>query len=109
MKPDRQSSEVSRVFFDILAYLADHPDAGDVVEGIVQWWLLEQRIKQQIPVVKRALAELGKKGFVLEHRDRNGRIQYRINRRKHKQIKEFLNHRLNELDCNSANGNVEKP
>ena len=28
----------------ILAYLSDNPDAGDTFEGIVEWWLLNQRI-----------------------------------------------------------------
>jgi hypothetical protein len=104
-----QSTEVSRIIFDILAYLADHPDAEDTIEGIAQWWLLEQRIRQQIPVIENALAELADKGFVIKQSGSNGRIRYRINRRKQRQIKEFLNRRQNISDCNSDKGHIELP
>ena len=94
----RQSSEVSRTLFGILTYLADHPEADDTIEGISQWWLLEQRIRQQIPVIEKALAELVHKEFVLEQSGRNGRTRYRINRRKQTQIKAFLNQKFNDRD-----------
>jgi len=29
---------------EILAYLADHPDAQDTLAGIFEWWLLERKI-----------------------------------------------------------------
>ena len=93
MNNEHQSSEVSRVLFDILAYLADNPDAEDTIEGIAQWWLLEQKIRQQIPMVEKALAELVKKGFVLAQGGSNGRTRYRIDQRKQEQIREFLKRR----------------
>ena len=95
MNSDLQPSEISRTLFDILAYLADHPKAADTIEGIAQWWLLEQRIRQQIPVIEKALGVLVEKGFVLEQSARNGRTRYRINQRKHTQIKSFLERRQN--------------
>jgi hypothetical protein len=89
----RHSNEVSRVLFDILAFLADHPDADDTIEGVAQWWLLEQRIRQQVPVIEKALTVLVEKGFVLEQGSSNGRTRYRINHRRYKQIKAFLKQR----------------
>ncbi|CAB1080685.1 hypothetical protein D1AOALGA4SA_8364 [Olavius algarvensis Delta 1 endosymbiont] len=86
----RHSNVVSRALIDILAYLADHPDADDTIEGIAQWWLLEQRIRQQIPVVEKALAVLVEKGFVLKQSGSNGRTRFRINRRKRKEIETYL-------------------
>ena len=85
-----QSNEVSRILCDILTYLADHPEASDTIDGIAQWWLLEQRIRQEIPAIEKALTELVAKGFVLEQRGSNGRNHYRINRHKQKQIIAFL-------------------
>lgn len=95
-----RSRDVSRVLVDILAYLADHPEADDTIEGVAQWWLLEQRIRQQIPVVEKALAVLVEKGFVIEQGGRNGRMRYRINWRKQKQIKTFLGQRYTDMDFN---------
>jgi hypothetical protein len=102
----RQSSEVSRVLFDILAYLNDNPDAEDTIEGIAQWWLLEQRIRQQIPVVEKALFELVESGLILAQGGSNGRTRYRINRRKQKQIKAFLDQRHNRSNGNSGFGQI---
>ena len=106
MKNVRKSSKESRVLFDILAYLADHPDADDTIEGIAQWWLLEQRIRQQIPVVEKALAVLVEKEFVLEQGGINGRTRYRINRRKQKQIRAFLEQWQNDPVGNSDDGHI---
>ena len=30
---------------DILAYLAEHPQAMDTLEGIAEWWLMRQHIR----------------------------------------------------------------
>ncbi len=106
MNNAHQSREVSRVLFDILAYLADNPDADDTIEGIAQWWLLEQRIRQQIPLVEKALTKLVEKGFVLEQSGSNGRTHYRINRRKQRQIRAFLGRRQNDPDGNSEDEHI---
>ena len=98
MNTVRLSKEVTRVLSGILAYLADHPDADDTIEGIAQWWLLEQRIKQQIPIVEKALAELVNRGFVLAQGGSNGRTRYRINRHKQTEIAAFLDRRQNDLN-----------
>ncbi len=75
---------------EILAYLAEHPDAQDTVEGIVEWWLLEQKIKRQMTQVKDALTELVAQGLVLEDKGKDGRIHYRMNRRKSGEIRALL-------------------
>ena len=76
--------------YDILAYLAEHPDAEDTLEGIMQWWLLEQRIKHWTAEAQGALDELVAEGFVLERRDSDGRAHYRLNRRKAKNVDALL-------------------
>ena len=93
VKPDLYSNEKSHVVYEILTYLADHPDSSDTLEGIVQWWLLERKINHKIENVKEALAELAAKGLVLENRGRDGRIHYRINGRKHGEIQALLEQR----------------
>lgn len=76
--------------YEILGYLAENPDAGDTMEGIVEWWLLEQKIKRETDRVEEALAELVAKGLVLKRKGENSRTHYRINQSKYKEIQELL-------------------
>lgn len=70
----------------ILAYLTDHPSAQDTLEGIVEWWLLEQEVKFETARVKKALFELVTKGLVFEKKGPDSRIHYRINQSKYREI-----------------------
>ncbi len=90
VKRDLPSEEKSEIIYEILAYLVDHPDSGDTLEGIVEWWLLERKIKRQTANVKEALTELVTKGWVLEYKGRDARTYYRLNRRKHEEIQALL-------------------
>jgi hypothetical protein len=83
----RDKSEIAR---EIMAYLAEHPDAQDTLDGIVQWWLLEQRIQYQKTMVKETLGELVKTGFIVEYQMENSLTSYRVNQGKKKEIEEFL-------------------
>lgn len=94
MKPRAPTAEKLPVAREILAYLAEHPDAQDTVEGIVEWWLLEQKIKRHTAQVKEALAELVAKGLVLERKGKDARIHYRVNRRKSGEIRALLRERF---------------
>lgn len=64
---------------EILDYLIRHPQAKDTVEGITEWWLLEQRIKNALIEVKAALNELVAKGFVVAQQNGDKRIHYGLN------------------------------
>jgi len=75
---------------DILDYLVGHPQAQDTLEGIAQWWLMEQRIKHVISQVKSALNELVREGLVLEHEGADGQARYSINLEKRAQIRARL-------------------
>lgn len=52
---------------EILAYLERMPQASDTIEGIVNWWLYDQRLRTGREVVLAALADLVSAG-VLEQR-----------------------------------------
>lgn len=73
----------------LLAYLNENPQAQDTLEGMV-WWLLEQRVRFYTTSVKQALAELVAEGLVLEHQGPDGRLHYRLNRRRARRIRERL-------------------
>lgn len=74
----------------VLGYLAENVEAQDTFEGIVEWWLLEQRIKHQTAAVREALKELTARRLIVERRTRDSRVHYRINRGKLKEVRELL-------------------
>jgi hypothetical protein len=75
---DADSSEAQT----ILNYLARHSQARDTLEGIVQWWLLEEKPRVVAARVKKALDELIRAGLVTCTRSASGQACYRLNRRK---------------------------
>lgn len=90
MKTGRRKFGQPTIAPDILAYLAEHPQAQDTLEGIVQWWLLDQQIKQLMAEVKLALDELVAEDLVIEHQGADGQIRYSINSQKTSQIRASL-------------------
>jgi len=79
-------AEKQQTSHGILAYLAENPEAEDTLEGVVEWWLLEQRIKHLAMKVEEALAQLVSAGLVLERKGRDLRSHYRINPDRLKEI-----------------------
>ncbi len=98
---------------DILVYLLKHPDAQDTLEGIVEWWLLEQMIARHIAVVKEVLAELVDRELVLEIKSADSRIRYRGNGEKHREIKAMVGERrrtpAKQKNSERNRGIIDKP
>lgn len=90
MKPSASTPRRPPLFNEILGYLADHPQAQDTVEGIVEWWLLEQRIKKATTQVQAALAHLVAEELVIAHQGTAGHVYYRINRQKLRDSRHLL-------------------
>ncbi len=86
-------NDESKIGNEILAYLVDHPNARDTLEGIVEWWLLERVVKFQEAQVKKALAQLVAKELILEEKGSDLQIHYRINQSKYKEIKALFKQR----------------
>src|SRR2546428_5473430 len=51
----------------LLSYLFENTAARDSLEGIVEWWLLDRKIRQTTSVVKDVLDELVAKKLILEY------------------------------------------
>jgi len=79
MKLD-QTKEEKRVCQYILSYLLENPHAGDTLDGIVEWWLLNQRIAFETQTVSQAVAKLVADGLIVAQRVEGSRIIYRANR-----------------------------
>lgn len=75
---------------DILTYLSTHARAQDTLEGIVAWWLLEQKIKSETRQVQKVLDELVAQELISPRQTKDSRTHYRINKRKVKAIRAVL-------------------
>jgi len=80
----------SKIKIEILNYLLRHSSARDTLEGIAQWWLLEQRIRTALSQVKGALNELVAQELVVASEHADGQIHYRLNSRKQDQIRALV-------------------
>ena len=76
----------SHVAQELLGYLARNPDAQDTLEGILEWWLLEEKIRRRAFEVREALAELVKSGLLRERKGKDERVHYRVNRRRYEEL-----------------------
>ena len=70
------------ICYYILSYLSDNSDASDTLDGIVEWWLLNQRLKFETRNVSEALDGLVSEGLILKREESGSRVSYRINRTK---------------------------
>jgi len=82
-----EKPEIAR---QILAYLAEHPDARDTLDGIAQWWLLERHIVEGTSAVKEALADLVSEGWIIAHESLDSRVHYQVEPSRHKEIQNLL-------------------
>ncbi len=87
--------ERERIELEILAYLYEHPQARDTVEGIAEWWISGRIVRKLSREVKKAIADLVKKGFVIERQISDSRYFYHINSAMKKEIIAWIKQRTN--------------
>jgi hypothetical protein len=75
---------------EVLAYLVTHPQAQDTVEGIAEWWLLEQKIRDAVADVEVTLRELVDRDFLIVRHCPDGRTYYGLNRDKEREVRRYL-------------------
>lgn len=90
MKYERKD-ETQETAHKILAYLMDNPNAQDTLEGILDWWLLQQDLKRNIALVRKALDELIHKKFLLERKGNDKQKYYQVNHEKLNEIATLIN------------------
>lgn len=74
----------------LLSYLFENTAASDTLDGIVEWWLLDRKLRYEIVEVKEVLDEFVDKKLIFESEAADRRVHYRVNRRKQKQIRALL-------------------
>ena len=97
VKRDMDEAGKSQASYDILSYLIRHPEASDTIEGIAQWWLLEQKIRNRITIIEEALRQLVAADFIFEYKGRDSRTHYRINQCKYDEIQALLKSRTDGM------------
>ena len=79
MRPDEYKEKREACQY-ILGYLLDNPDASDTLDGIMAWWLLNQKIRYETRIVLQAVNKLIADGLIVEQEGLDSRTIYRINR-----------------------------
>ncbi len=80
----------THVALSVLTYLSEHQEAHDTLDGIVEWWLMEQKIVTQTAVVREALGELVAEGLILKRQSYDSQTHYCLNRQKTLEIRERI-------------------
>ncbi len=63
----------------VLTYLRRHPKAADTLDGIVSWWLPQQRYEIERQHIKRTLSEMVDRGQLRCDRLPDGAVLYALN------------------------------
>lgn len=74
----------------LLKYLAERQDAEDTLDGIVEWWLVKQRLIEQTAAVREALDELVREGMLVSRGGPDARTFYSLNRGRAGDISSYL-------------------
>ena len=80
----------------VLTYLVDHPSASDSLQGIAEWWLLEQSIATGLKTVHTALQHLIEMKFIIARKRADSEETYCVNTDKLSDINLWL-HRVAKL------------
>lgn len=74
-----QQDATRKVAVKILRYLAEHPNAADTSEGILEWWLFKQSIFDEEKVVEQALDSLVEQKLIFKVEAADTRKHYHLN------------------------------
>lgn len=64
------------VKYELLSYLERRPGAADTLEGVVNWWLFDQRMRTGPDTIARAVGQLVQEGELAERTLADGTIIY---------------------------------
>lgn len=68
-----------QIAHQILEYLLNNPAAKDTLEGIVNWWLLQQDIQRNVVLVKKTVDGLMSRGLLLARHGNDSKTYYYVN------------------------------
>jgi hypothetical protein len=83
----------------ILRYLLRHPNAQDTLEGIAEWWIMEEQIHQKYREVEEALKVLVNENLIIKTQYANSDVLYSLNADK-KALIETIIKAAGKIECN---------
>jgi hypothetical protein len=75
----QDEDDINLIATEIMTYLNQRPMASDSLEGIAQWWLVQQAIAKNVELVGQALELLVTEGKVLQRKNTSNRVTYSLN------------------------------
>lgn len=69
--------DVASLKQEVLGYLNEHPQAQDTLDGVLQWWLVRNRVTAGLNWLYTALEELEAEGWVCKVTGPDGQQWYR--------------------------------
>ena len=76
---DHDADKDREIELAVLSYLQRHPQAADTLDGIVRWWLPQQRYSTAQARIEAALLRLVSQGLIRERRLPTGSALYARN------------------------------
>lgn len=71
-----EDPDIQSLAQEIARYLQEREQIADTLDGIVQWWILRQRLHEERRKVERAMAYLYRQGIISMRRLPDGRTLY---------------------------------
>ena len=73
---EEDDPDIQSLAQEIARYLQGREQIADTLDGIVQWWILRQRLHEERRKVERAMAYLYQQGMISTRRLPDGRTLY---------------------------------
>ncbi len=73
---DEYDPEIRAVADEIARHLREHGSVADTLDGIAQWWLMQQRVREENKKVERAMDYLCDQGLVEKRVLQSGEVLY---------------------------------
>lgn len=74
--PEGQGQNIQSLAAEIVDYLRNRESTADTVDGIANWWLARQRLREEKRRVERALQYLDEKGLIEKRVLADGSVLY---------------------------------
>ena len=73
---DEEEPDIQSLAEEIARYLQGREQVADTLDGILQWWILRQRLHEERRRVERAMAYLHQQGMISIRPLPDGRLLY---------------------------------
>ena len=91
VEKDNLNKKEQRVAQLLFRYMVDHPEAKHTTEGIAKWWILEQKLEEEMAVIKNVISHFIDVGLLKEVELPQKKNYLKINLEKINQCRKILN------------------